>query len=246
MAQPDNVNSDISHDIDIRGDAAEPIYGRGASFYYKGAREELKYDAEQVRTVFNTLLEECVQHRLNFEGIWQENFLQYHGMTEDSQLSEWQSQVHIPLTSQAVDTAAARVTSVLFGQEEWVDPPEGDGIQYRVAKELLQWQLDKSEASDPINQSVKDAFICGNGPMKIHVETFAEPTTRVRRQSKVKQIFGVPLHMGTELAFVDGLTVGKRMRFEPIIPTDFWLDASGQNRFYIQRIKCFPSDVWAK
>jgi hypothetical protein len=247
MAQPDNVSSDISHDVDLKGDAAEPIYGRGATFYYGGVREPLKYDRGQVESIFNTLLEEAIQHRMNFEGIWQMNFLQYHGMTDDSELSEWQSQAHVPLTSQAVDTAAAKITSVMFGQEEWVDPPEGDGVRYDLAKELVQWQLEKAEAQDPINQSVKDALICGNGPMKIHVETYAEPSSRVQwRKNPPRQIFGVPIGMGGKWDIVDSLEVGKRMRFEPVMPTDFWLDPSGQNRFYIQRIKVLPSDVWAK
>ena len=246
MGQPDSFGSDVSRDVDIRGPKADAEYGRGATFWNRGDTEALNFDPAQVESVFSTLLAEAERYRMTFEPIWEANYLQYHGETEDPSRAEWQSQVHVPLTPQAVDTAAARITSVMFSQEDWVDPPDGDGIQYDIAKELIRWQLDKAQAQDPINQSVKDALICGSGILKVHVETVAEPSVDTRWvQNPPRSVLGIPFAMGGAWKFVDTMNVEKRMRLEPIVPTDFWLDPSGQNRFYIQRIKRLPSDIWA-
>src|SRR5262249_47793581 len=93
---------------------------------------------------------------------------------------------------------------------------------------MIKWQLAKSSWKFPIRTGIKNAAICGFGPVKA---TFEEDTEEIT----------------TELmpgASVQMPQPRKRLRLDPFMPTDVWLDFSGRNRFIITRSKRSLSDLW--
>jgi hypothetical protein len=247
MGQPNKVfGSDYSVDLTTSGPEATPEYGRGASFLNPG---KARFQRSEVEKIFQANFDEAERYRLTFEPDWIANYQQYHGETEDSGKAEWQSQVHVPISAQAVNVAASRITNVIFGEDEWFDTRAGsrnrDDLD-ELAKKLVLWQFDKSRGQDPINQSVKDAMICGNGPLKVHVANEIEyGVDTVWKKNPTGKLLGQPVDAGGAWKFVDKTRSVKRLRFESIMPTDFWLDPTGMNRWCIQRIKRSLSDVWA-
>lgn len=247
MGQPNSVfGTDYSLDVTESGPKAKAEHGRGATFGDHGQQD---IGREEIEKIFQANFYEAERYRLTFEPEWIANYQQYHGETEDSGKAEWQSQVHVPISAQAVNVAASRVTSVIFGSEEWFDTRAGarsrDDLD-ELAKKLVLWQFDKSHGQDPINQSVKDAMICGNGPLKIHVANEVESgVDTVWKKKPPVDFMGTMVDAGGEWKFVNVRRPKKRLRFESIMPTDFWLDPSGLNRWCIQRIKRTLSDIWA-
>ena len=250
MSQPSNVwGTDVALDTTITGPRASPDVGRGATFENRGDITGI-YQPPQIVSAFQAIFDEAYRYRLTTaEPDWVTAYLQFHGNTEDPGKAEWQSQVHVPISAQACDTAAAKITSVMFGQEDWFDTRSAskdmDGRAER-AKKMLLWQFDKSKAEDPINQSVKDAMICGNGILKVHVASEITKVVDTKWTKNPPAMFmDTPIDMGGKWAFTQQKKESKKLRFESIVPTDMWLDPSGQNRFKIQRIKRSLSDIWA-
>lgn len=250
MGQPSSVwSSDVAVDTTISGPKARPDRGRGATFEDPGDLASA-VDPEAVVSAFQAIFDEAYRYRLTTcEADWITNYQQYHGETGDPGKAEWQSQVHVPVSAQACDTAAGKITSVMFGQEDWFTTRAAsrstDGRAER-AKKMLIWQFDKAQAQDPINQSVKDAMICGNGILKVHVANEVTKTVDTKWTKNLPGIFmDQPIDMGGKWEFTESKKAVKRMRFESLIPTDMWLDPSGQSRFKIQRIKRSISDLWA-
>jgi hypothetical protein len=137
----------------------------------------------------------------------------------------------------------------MFNSEDWFSTRARsrtrDGRAER-AKKIVLWQFDKAAAEDPVNQSIKDAMICGNGILKIHVADEVDTVTDTQwKANPPADLLGVKIDMGGKWDFVEKRVADKRLRLEPIVPTDFWLDPSGLNRWVIQRIKRSLSDVWA-
>ena len=99
---------------------------------------------------------------------------------------------------------------------------------------MIRWQLQKSKYRQPLQTSIKDAFICGFGPMKITYELGQRPVT-VTDTDPMTGILGFQTRMEQR----------NKLRMDPIIPTDFWLDPTGRNRFVIHRTKRDISALWA-
>jgi hypothetical protein len=97
-----------------------------------------------------------------------------------------------------------------------------------------------------VNQAVKDAMICGNGIIKIHIASEVDTVTDTEwTPNPSADLLGTKIDMGGRWDFVDKRVEAKRLRLESLVPTDFWLDPSGLNRWVIQRIRRSLSDVWA-
>jgi hypothetical protein len=240
--------SPLAQDLTIKGPSAMPDRGMGASF---GSRGDIQGAStrESIQRIFQSNLTRAEQYRITFEPDWLASYVQYHGAGEDAGKAPWQSQVHVPMSAQAVDLATSRIVSVIFQSDDWFSTKSRarnlDSRSER-AKKMVLWQMDKGQAEDPIAQSIKDAMICGNGILKIHVATEVEETVdTVWKPNPPADLLGVPIDMGGKWQFENKREESKRMRFESLIPTDFWLDPSGLNRWCIQRIKRSLSDVWA-
>ena len=248
MAQPDRFTSDTPTDVTLTGPRATPERGRGATFDNPGDLWGARR-TEDLTAIFQSNLMHADNYRLPAEALWIPAYQQYHGMTEDPGKAPWQSQVHVPMSAQAVDLAVSRISSVIFQTEDWFSTRARsrmrDGRAER-AKKIVLWQFDKAECEDPLNQSIKDAMICGNGIVKLHVATEVDTVTDTAwKANPPADMLGIKIDMGGKWDFVNKKIVTKRLRMDTIIPTDFWLDPSGMNRWKIQRIKRSLSDVWA-
>ena len=248
---PGYGDSDSPVDVTIKGPEARAAYGVNATFINPGLKDLRR---EQVESLFQAIFYEAERFRLPHETVWLAQYNQFHGETEDPGKADWQSQAHVPASAQTVNVAASRVINVIFGQEDWFgtrsESRAKDPIA-EMAKKMVLWQFEKSRGQDPINQAVKDAFICGNGPLKVHFATEIEDGIDTKWIRRPPSIYSDPdtgeqteIDQGGEYKFVDDIKAVKNLRFESIIPTDFWLDPSGMNRFFIQRIKRSLSDVW--
>lgn len=193
-------------------------------------------DADLER-IFGTILEDADRYRRKFAGEWLALYNQYNGVMDDASKAEWQSRIHIPKAKQAVDLSTARVMDSLFSNEDFFDIfpyVKSDDIKVDTAKKMIKWQLWKSSYREPLKTAIKDGFICGMGPLKVSFEQDSKPVTTVNADP-----------MTGQMQFGTTLEARKRLRLDPIIPTDFWLDPSGRNRYVIHRVKRSISDLWA-
>jgi hypothetical protein len=249
VSQPDLSAPDTSRDVTLSGPRADPDYGRGATFVDKGDKAGAR-SREQLEAIFQSVLDEAYRYRLPFETEWVTAYQQYHGETEDAGKEPWQSQAHVPKSAQAINSGVNRMLSVMFGNEDWfsvVADIKQQDVAAQRAQRLVRWQLDKAKAKNPIGQAIKHAFICGNGPLKIHFDTTIRETVDTEwKRNKPGSFMGQEIDMGGQWEFVSVSKKIRSLRFEPVLPFDRWLDPTGMNRFYIQRIKTTLSDVWAK
>lgn len=248
MPAPEILTGGIPSDLTLSGPRAKPDYGQGATFTDKGDIGGM-YDRERVEKVFQGVFAEAERYRLTFEPEWVTEYQQFHGETSDPGKGDWQSQVHVPKSAQAINTATARIMSVIFGQEDWFGTKSSARSRddmVEMARKMVLWQFDKASAEDGIGQSIKNALICGNGPMKVHVASSIIETIDTQRvNNKPVMMLGKEVSMGTRLEFVNRTKAVKQMRFESVIPTDYWMDPSGLKRFRIHRFKRQLSDLWA-
>lgn len=231
-------------DVQIRGPRAVAEAGPGATFYYRGNRNVLTPD--RCAEMFATMFINADNYRKVFLPEILEAFAQYNGETSQPGKEPWQSDFHVPLPAQSVDTAAGRIFNAIFGDNEWfdVDPTrKRDTIVTEFAQKGILWQIKKSEGTQEIKTSIKDGLICGLGPLKIHFEQKVEPFTEsvwVPARPLPGEIFP---SMG-EWELHDSERVCRRMRFESLIPTDTWKDPTGKGRWFIQRTTRAVSDLW--
>lgn len=232
-------------DTALQGDPVSPEYGRGATLTTPGVQ---LYDNRSLASMFNTIFESADRYRRPFEAEWLTAYGQYHGATDSSGKAPWQSTAHVPVAKRDVDTIAARIVSVMFSEEDWFGiEPEGrmQDKLVDIAKKLIIWQFHRGDFREPSETSIKDALICGNGPLKITYDRQVRPVMSSQFvQNTPLKLFGFDIPRGGKHVMKRMLKAINRIRFEPIIPTDFWLDPSGQNRFVIIRTKRHQSDIW--
>lgn len=205
-------------DVQDVGQPAEPAYGLDATASFEGNKAKLDDNATLVR-IFQTILADADRYRAPFTAEQLKCYNQYNGSIDDSGKAEWQSRLHIPLAKQAVDISTSRAMNALVQSEDFFDIQpyvSADDQKVQTAKNIIKWQLWKSNYRQAWTTSIKDAFICGFGPLKVRVD---------RRQG------------------VKG--VRTNIVFDPCIPTDVWLDPTGRSRFKIHRVKRDISDLWA-
>lgn len=248
MSQMDGTAISVpdATDTGIPSEPIKPDYGRSATL--SNQRGMMIYDNRSLAAMFQTILEDAERYRLPFEQEWLKAFNQYHGATMDAGKAPWQSLVHVPMSKRDVDTIASRLVSIVFSEQDWFGvEPEGryqDKLA-NIAKKVIQYQLHRGKFREPVETSFKDALICGNGPIKITYDRALKPWMNSQFiPGAVTENFGVRQQGAGHYEMRRALKMISRLRFEPIIPTDFWLDPSGQNRFVIQRIKRHVSDLW--
>jgi hypothetical protein len=198
--------------------------------------------------MFNTTWTNADRYRMPFEVEWMTAYAQYHGAVDEAGKAPWQSLAHVPISKRDVDTIAARIVSIMFSEEDWFGiEPEAryqDSI-IDIAKKLIIWQFHRGDFKEPTETSIKDALICGNGPLKITYDRTMRPTMSAELQEATPlQLFGFKIPRAGKHVMKRTLQAVNRIRFEPFIPTDFWLDPSGRNRFQITRSKRHLSDLW--
>ena len=233
-------------DTGLPSQAIKPAYGRAATF--NDQRGVLQYDNRALAAMFQTILEDAQRYRQPFEQEWIKAYTQYHGNVQDQGKAPWQSLVHVPVSKRDVDTIAARIVSVMFSEEDWFDIEPSGPYQDKltdIAKKVIQWQFHRGRFREPVETSIKDALICGNGPIKITYERGLKPWMSSQFvQAPPADNFGVRTPRPGHFEMRRAMKMISRLRFEPIIPTDFWLDPSGRNRFVIHRVKRHISDLW--
>ncbi len=218
-------------DIQIQGPEAKPVRGLNATIDYNG-NQVLDSDLERI---LSTILEEADQYRKRFVPEWLKGYQQYNGEIKEDGKLPWQSRINIPKPKQAVDLSAARIMESIFSNEDFFDIlpfVQGDDTKTDTAKKMIKWQLGKSDYYEAIQTSVKDALISGFGPMKVMYEQTSRPITTVDRDAEGK------------LQFKEVTEYKNRLRLDAIMPTDFWLDPTGRNRWVIQKVRRSLSDIW--
>lgn len=247
MAQPASLESQYSRDVTLAGERAEPLRGTNATFNNDGDKAQLT--PGYIAKIFQTHFEVADTYRRRFVPEWLKGFNQYHGDYEDRGKAPWQNNVHIPKPKQAVDTSAARIINAVFANNEDffdISPfTRQQDLIVSFAKACIKWQLWKSDAREAVTTAVKDALICGNGPMKVYFDATITTTTGVDYGEPPEPTPFTRGQQQGQLKFVDFSEVIRRLRLEPVIPTDFWIDPSGRGEWVIQRVKRTLSDVWA-
>jgi hypothetical protein len=198
--------------------------------------------------MFNTTWTNADRYRMPFEVEWMTAYAQYHGAVDEAGKAPWQSLAHVPISKRDVDTIAARIVSIMFSEEDWFGiEPEAryQDLIVEIAKKLIIWQFHRGDFKEPVETSIKDALICGNGPLKITYDRQIKPVMSAQlREAPPLQLLGVKIARKGKYVMQRTMKAVNRIRFEPIIPTDFWLDPSGQNRYQIVRYKRHLSDLW--
>ena len=246
MGQPNAFSTESSIDVTISGAQAKAEHGRGASF---DNQTPVKLTRQEVEVAWASEFEKAYRHRQQQEAEWINEYQQYHGNLADSGKSEWQSQAHVPRAANAVDTTAARIAKVMLGKSEWfraIGENTQRDVMCDIAEAMVQRQFDLNRAVDSFAQACKHALICGNGPLKVHVST--EMKTSYRKQfepNPAASFFGLTVGTGGSYKTVQTQKPLRRMRFEPILPTDYWLDPSGLFRWQVVKSKRNISDLWA-
>ena len=90
-------------DVQIRGPRAPAQYGPAASYHYRGNIASLS--PERVAEMFATMFINWDNYRKVFLPEILEAYAQYNGETTQPGKEPWQSDFHVPLPAQAVDTA---------------------------------------------------------------------------------------------------------------------------------------------
>ena len=222
-----------ARDTTQQGPDAQPERGEGATIDFQGT----PVDDASLERIFSTILEDADRYRRKFASEWLALYNQYNGVVDDTSKAEWQSRLNIPKAKQAVDLSTARVMDSLFSNEDFFDIfpyIKQDDIKVDTAKKMIKWQLWKSNYREPLKTAIKDGFICGFGPLKVGFEEDDRPVTTVNQDP-----------MTGQMQFAVTTETRKRLRLDPCIPTDVWLDPTGRNRFIIHRVKRSISDLWA-
>jgi len=232
-------------DVQLAGAPAAAQYGLGATYLYPGTKELLT--PEVVANKFWTLFNYCDNYRKRFLPEMLAAYAQYNGDVERRDKEPWQANVNVPLPSQAIDVATGRICQAIFESEDFfeVDPDRrADDLLTEFAKKATKWQIRKSHGMPEIKGAIKDALICGLGVLKIHFRAeqmrFTDTVWKPARLALAGQI----IPEAGEWQFKDSSKIVRRMCFENPMPTDIWLDPSGKNRFLIQKITRYPSDLW--
>jgi hypothetical protein len=219
-------------DTTIQGPQAVPVRGLAATIDFQG----IPVQDSDLERIFATIFEDADRYRRRFVPEWLKAYQQYNGDVVEAGKLPWQSKLNIPKPKQAVDLSTARVMDSIVSNEDFFDIlpyVQMDDSKTDTAKKMIKWQLAKSEFRQPVQTSVKDAFICGFGPMKVVYEESVRTVTTV----DVDPATGMMGFQPTEER-------KNRLRMDPIIPTDLWLDPSGRNRFVIHRTRRSISDLW--
>lgn len=222
--QPGRQEELEARDTSIIGEPAQPVAGIDAKFDYPGQPPTI----ENLQNIMATLLEDADRYRRKFVAEILRDYNQYNGLIDDKDKLPWQSRMNVPKARTAVDISAARIISALWSNEDFFDiipSVKQDDNLVEVAKKLVKWQFWKGNIREGLRTSIKDALICGFGPLKITFESKAEPAMQFSANPSVRYKRG--------------------LRVDPILPTDFWVDPTGRNRFCIQRTKRTLSDLWA-
>lgn len=231
--QPANLETtQEAIDVTVGGPEAEADRGLQATSTFDG----VPLQPSDIERIFSTILEDADRYRQRFVPEWLKGYTQYNNETQEDGKLPWQSRISIPKPKQAVDLSTARVMDSLFANEDFFDIlpyVSMDDIKTDTAKKMIKWQLQKSNFREPVSVSIKDAFICGFGPLKVSYEESTRPVTTVGKDP----ISGL-------LQFQDAEERRNRLRMDPVIPTDFWLDPTGRNRFVIHRVRRSISDLW--
>jgi hypothetical protein len=234
-------------DTPIQSKDVTAEYGRFATLNNPGIPPT---EPRQQVAMFTQLLEDCERYRQPYELEWMRLFSQYHGSTETEGKAAWQSKVHVALSKRDVDTLASKIVSIVFSEEGWFDIlPSSRAQDYLkdIAMKTIQQKLHVGRYREPVETSIKDALICGNGPMKVTQE-------KMLKAQMIPDYQAGPPTYGPD-GQVNGFSKGKyrmkrgmkevsSLQMRPVIPTDFWLDPSGQNRFVFHRSKRHLSDLW--
>lgn len=250
--QPGELKPSEATDTTSIGPPKTPERGTGATFDYPGT----PLSNDKIVKILATILEDADRYRRKFVAEWLKGYSQYNGLIEDQTKAEWQNRIHVPLPKQAVDIATARVVDSMFSSEDFFDIysyTRGDDQRVDTAKNMIKWQLWKSNFREPIATSMKDAFISGFGVCKVTYREELKPTTIVEWIPNPPQVIPSQdptqppqqIDMGGKHQFKQTMKLDKGISFEPGIPTDYWLDHTGRNRFIIQRTKRSVSDLWA-
>lgn len=233
MQEADLTKTQEAVDVQIQGPEAVPVRGLQATIDFPG----VPLQSSDVERLFGTIFDQADNYRKSFEPKWRKGYTQYNGTIDESGKLPWQSRIHVPKPKKAVDKSTSKVMSAIFNNEDFFDilpSVQPDDARVDVAKKMVKWQLRKSEYRQPVQTSIKDAFICGFGPMKVTYEIGQRPVTVVDKDP----LTGV-------MGFQTKMEKRNRLRMDPIIPFDFWLDPTGRNRFVIHRTKRDISSLWA-
>lgn len=239
------IGTTDASDTPIQSQDVKADYGRFATLNNPGV---VPTEPRAIVAMLQTLLEDCERYRQPYEEEWMRLFSQYHGSTSTDGKAPWQSKVHVALSKRDVDTLASKIVSIVFSEEDWFDIlPSSRSRDYLkdIAMNTIQWQLHRGRFREPVETSIKDALICGNGPMKVTYEK----TLKAQVSSQFQA--GPPITTGGVTSFMPGkfrmvrsLKPVSGLQMRPVMPTDFWLDPSAQNRFVIHRSKRHLSDLW--
>ncbi len=226
--QPGKQEEMEARDTTILGAPAQAERGIDAKFDDPGQPIEV----EQLQNILPTILTDADNYKKKFTAEMLRDYNQYHGLIDDRDKQPWQSRVHIPKARTAVDISSARIVNALWANDDFFDVfpyTKMDDNLVEVAKKIVKWQFWKRGIREGLRTSIKDALICGFGPLKVTFEAIAEPVMGLKDGSM--QETGVKLRRG--------------LRVDPISPMDFWLDPTGRNRFVIHRTKRTLSDLWS-
>ena len=246
--QPGKFEQLEAKDISDVGPEKDPDRGLGQSLTNPGTTAGLN-DPNRIAQFFATTLNYADDYRKKFTAEWLKAYNQYNGIIDDANKQEWQSRVHIPLPKQSVDITTARVMDSLLSNEDWFDIlpyTKADDVRVDRAKKQIKWQLWKSDFREPWSTAIKNAFICGFGPMKVYFEETQLDIT-IDEDVPSGQTLNyegnpVPIMKSQKRATT---RVDRRIKFAPIIPTDCWLDQTGRNRFVIHKTRRSMADLEA-
>jgi len=168
---------------DVDTDQGEPLQPvRGFNYRVGGDYQGDTPDKAKIVKAFQTIKEDWDRYRMKFVAEWLKCYNQYNGIVDDQNKSEWQARISIPEAKRAVDTSAARIMSSILDNEDFFDIQpyiKLDDQRVDTAKKLIKWQLWKSNYRDSWPVSIKDALICGFGPMKVRPQRDAKDRFRI-------------------------------------------------------------------
>lgn len=247
---PDITNQGVTLDVAAEGPEVSPDHGLDATVDWTGRTAQLA-DPDFLARTFNHIFEEADRYRDQFAREWLLAFQQYNGNTDTHDKAAWQSNIHVPLAAQAVDTIASKIVTAMFSTEDdffEMDPEVVTDEQIvAFAKHCVGWQLRKSESKDNIKDGMKDALICGNGFLKIHFQRFLQAAMAMDYQApKPLSVFGRIIRpLGGKYTMKSIERAISKLRVDCGVPTNYWKDPTGKNRFIIERVTRGLSDLWA-
>lgn len=232
-------------DTTLAGKPVAAEYGRFATMSNPGVPTK---DPRAIVAMLTQTLGDAERYRQPYETEWMRLYSQYHGATSTEGKAPWQSTAHNPVSKRDVDTIAARIVSIIFSEEDWfgIQPSSrSQNTLVDVAEATIQWQLHKGRFREPIETSIKDALICGTGPMKVTYERGLKPWMSSEFiPDAPRTVMGQTLIGKGRFTMNRTVKPVSQLTFRPVIPTDWWLDPSGLNRYVIHRSKRHVSDLW--